>query len=92
MINIRHLHIKSPVKLTLPLALSGYAILMYAWNPTPSRLFCMLAMISSSVGDMFMMGQIRRRILPLSNFITGAIAFAIAHLFYSAAYGFRFSG
>jgi len=90
MMSIKHLDIKSPIKFTLSITLSGYAILMYAWNPTPSRLFCMLAMISSSIGDMFMMGQIRRRILPFSNFITGAIAFAIAHLFYSAAYGFRF--
>lgn len=50
----------------------------------------MLAMAASSIGDMFMMNQIRMRILPLSGFIAGALFFAIAHLFYSAAYSWRF--
>lgn len=81
---------KTPLKLPKELAVSGglllFAAVLFAGDPGLDRGLCMMAMLLSSVGDVLLsdIGNLRKRIPRY--FQIGAMAFAIAHIFYSAAY------
>lgn len=73
-------------KLALTLLMSLYAFVLAAVMHTPARWLCALAMLASSVGDIFLMHfkGIERR-FP-NYFIIGAAFFMLAHLLYPACF------
>lgn len=79
-----------PGRLVLSLLMSLYAIILALIFPSLPRLFAVIAMLLSSLGDIILMDYkpITDR-LPLRGFVPGACVFAVAHLAYIAAFGLQ---
>lgn len=75
-----------PGAFVLTLLLSLFALIMALRRPQLDRWLCFIAMAFSSIGDIFLMryGGLQRY-FP-NYFVIGAASFAVAHLFYAAAY------
>lgn len=84
--------------LVLTILLSLFALILALIFPNKARWICFVAMVLSSIGDVFLMHFTSiERLLPFPSFFAGAFAFMLSHIVYIIAFsteirigGYRF--